>query len=124
MSVYRGLCRDGSAVVFVTSGSVVKTCRNLDPIPSQRIRNHNPDGFNWGYGGSGPAQLALAILLDHTADPEKARQNYQKFKGDVVARMPQGQSWEMTDEEIQMWFAGKAGDYFKRKFDGAREVSL
>jgi hypothetical protein len=24
--------------------------------------NHSPTGFEWGYGGSGPAQLALAIL--------------------------------------------------------------
>jgi Family of unknown function (DUF6166) len=29
------------------------------------IANHSPDGFEWGYGGSGPAQLALAILADH-----------------------------------------------------------
>ena len=35
----------------------------LDPKPSQRAYNHSPDGFNWGYAGSGPAQLALAILL-------------------------------------------------------------
>jgi len=26
--------------------------------------NHSPDGFEWGYGGSGPAQLALAIYQD------------------------------------------------------------
>src|SRR5262249_40617485 len=29
------------------------------------IRNHSPTGFEWGYGGSGPAQLALAIIADH-----------------------------------------------------------
>lgn len=28
------------------------------------LRNHSPEGFEWGYGGSGPAQLALAILAD------------------------------------------------------------
>lgn len=31
----------------------------------QGIRNHSPTGFNWGYQGSGAAQLALAILADH-----------------------------------------------------------
>jgi hypothetical protein len=31
----------------------------------EEIRNHSPDGFEWGYHGSGPAQLALAILADH-----------------------------------------------------------
>ena len=36
----------------------------LSPLKSQSIVNHSPDGFNWGYLGSGPAQLALAILLE------------------------------------------------------------
>src|SRR5215469_11969326 len=26
--------------------------------------NHSPSGFDWGPGGSGPAQLALALLAD------------------------------------------------------------
>ena len=28
----------------------------LSPRPSWKLRNHSPDGFAWGYGGSGPAQ--------------------------------------------------------------------
>ncbi|GAI61912.1 unnamed protein product [marine sediment metagenome] len=24
----------------------------LDPAPSQKLYNHSPDGFNWGYSGS------------------------------------------------------------------------
>jgi len=36
----------------------------LDEKRSQKVWNRSPDGFNWGYGGSGPAQLALAILLE------------------------------------------------------------
>jgi hypothetical protein len=36
------------------------------PLPLYtQIRNHSPTGFEWGYNGSGPAQLALAILADH-----------------------------------------------------------
>jgi hypothetical protein len=35
----------------------------VHPEKSQRVWNHSPDGFNVGYGGSGPAQLALGILL-------------------------------------------------------------
>lgn len=34
----------------------------IKPARSQRVSNHSPDGFNWGYTGSGPAQTALAIL--------------------------------------------------------------
>ena len=36
----------------------------LDPKPSQKIWNYSPTGFEWGYGGSGPSQLALALSLD------------------------------------------------------------
>jgi hypothetical protein len=28
----------------------------------QRVVHHSPDGFEWGYGGSGPADFALNIL--------------------------------------------------------------
>jgi hypothetical protein len=35
------------------------------PLPLYaQIRNHSPSGFEFGYNGSGPAQLALAILAD------------------------------------------------------------
>jgi hypothetical protein len=29
--------------------------------PRHDLYNHSPDGFEWGYHGSGPAQLALAL---------------------------------------------------------------
>ena len=57
--------------------------------PSLTLRNHSPTGFSWGYGGSGPAQLALALLLQLGADPEKALACYQDFKWAVTARLPQ-----------------------------------
>jgi hypothetical protein len=57
----------------------------LDPRPSQKCRNHSPDGFNWGYGGSGPAQLALAIMLKLTGKAD----GYQDFKWSVIAPLPQ-----------------------------------
>ena len=56
----------------------------LDPAPSQKQRNHSPDGFNWGYGGSGPAQLALARVLKLTGKPD----GYQDFKWKVIAKLP------------------------------------
>lgn len=56
-----------------------ETSHPLDPAPSQALRNHSPEGFSWGYDGSGPAQLALAILLDYTGDEELALWHYQAF---------------------------------------------
>lgn len=63
--------------------------RRLDPQRSQRLRNHSPDGFNWGYAGSGPAQLALAILLRAKVRTPYAIRLYQQFKFDIIARLPQ-----------------------------------
>ena len=51
----------------------------LSPKQSQAIVNHSPTGFAWGYSGSGPAQLALALLLKYT-DENKASRLYQEFK--------------------------------------------
>jgi hypothetical protein len=60
----------------------------LHPQLSQKLYNHSPDGFNWGYGGSGPAQLALAVLL-HISNEMNALANYQRFKFDVIAGLDQ-----------------------------------
>ena len=73
----------------------------LDPKPSQKLYNHSPDGFNWGYEGSGPAQLALALLLDATGDTNIALSYHQSFKRDVVAKW--GKRWHITDKDIKTW---------------------
>src|SRR5438876_5676764 len=57
----------------------------LSPLKSLRLRNHSSDGFEWGYGGSGPAQAALALLLDYTRNRGAALKLYQDFKFKVVA---------------------------------------
>lgn len=67
---------------------------HLSPAESQIVCNHSPDGFNWGYGGSGPAQLALAIMLKLTA----RHYSYQDFKWRVIAKLPQGNSFEIEFE--------------------------
>ena len=49
---------------------------------------HFPTGYERSYAGSGPAQLALALLADALGDDEKAQDHYQDFKFKVVARLP------------------------------------
>ena len=77
----------------------------LEPGPSQALRNHSPDGFEWGYCGSGPAQLALAILLHEYEDVALALALYQDFKRRFVARWPRenGTGWVLTSLEIDAW---------------------
>jgi Family of unknown function (DUF6166) len=67
--------------------------------PRWDLRNHSPDGFEWGYGGSGPAQLALALLADVLQDDDIAEEWYQQFKWHVVARLYKDQ-WVMSEAEI------------------------
>jgi hypothetical protein len=51
------------------------------------VVHHSPDGFEWGYGGSGPADLARSILYD-AVGPELADRWYQAFKWEFIARLP------------------------------------
>lgn len=51
------------------------------------VVRHSPSGLEWGYGGSGPADLARSVLLA-LADEETAERLYVAFKDDVVAHVP------------------------------------
>jgi hypothetical protein len=100
-NVYAGrLVGDGKPCVWVNG-------KELLPGPSQVLRNHSPDGFNWGYGGSGPAQLALAIILHEYNDEELAQEVYQDFKWAFVAGWSQApeSSWTLTSSEIDSWLS-------------------
>jgi hypothetical protein len=90
MKRYEGR-REGYAVTVTVDG------RRLNPRLD--LWNHSPSGFEWGYGGSGPAQLALAILADHCKDDELALNFYQRFKWAVVAEL-RHRSWVLTSDDI------------------------
>ena len=72
--------------------------------PRFDLRNHSPTGFEWGYGGSGPAQLALAILADHFGDvpegDERALDLYEEFKWHVIGKLPRDE-WTLTGDDIE-----------------------
>lgn len=53
--------------------------------PLKHIEKHSPDGFNFGYAGSGPADLALSILCDwFREDPRPVDLNRGKFKAQAL----------------------------------------
>src|SRR5882672_5515643 len=62
------------------------------------LRNHSPTGFGWGYGGSGAAQLALALLCDALKDDHLAQDVYQEFKWAKISFLPD--EWVITENEI------------------------
>jgi len=84
---------------------VLRDGKRLPLRPSLKLFNHSPTGFSWGYGGSGPAQLALAILLAETADSVALRY-YQDFKWQVVSRWPMEKPWRLTSGEVHAWLLG------------------
>ena len=62
---------------------------NGSPLdPRCDLYNHSPCGFQWGYAGSGPAQLALALCADVLGDDARALRVYQDFKMLVIAPLP------------------------------------
>ncbi len=91
--------------------------------PLTHVCVHSPDGFEWGYPGSGPADLALAIMVDFLKeDPTKAQvyaktgqgspspavHCYQKFKDKFVIGLPK-ERWTLTEEEIKKWYYSEIG---------------
>lgn len=98
---YCGTCFSGIPAVVVARepGSTYPLSPRYD------LRNHSPDGFQWGYCGSGPAQLALAILADAT-DDETALRLYQLFKVQRVAAIPQQSRWQLSRADVIAWVMG------------------
>jgi len=81
--------------------------------------NHSPTGLNWGYHGSGCAQLAFAILFhfmkcDLGLSSNRANEviqeagMYQNFKSDFVAKWKD--AWEISEKEIKDWIVA---NFFK-----------
>src|SRR5580658_956339 len=98
--IYRGVrLRDGNCEVSVYEPSASTPFRrgatSSRPLPLHlELRNHSPTGFAWGYSGSGPAQLALAILMDAAGEPALALRHYQEFKFRFVSGWDD--TWRIT----------------------------
>lgn len=82
----------------------------FDPKRSLEIVGHSPDGFAWGYRGSGPAQLSLAILLEDTDDEDLAKNLYMDFMSQVISQLPNrdGDKWVLDSDGIQIWIKNHA----------------
>jgi len=72
--LYAGRRRaDGGVAVTVATLNRDGLVQHIAALaPRRDLCNHSPTGFEWGYGGSGPSQLALAMLADFFGDPEAA----------------------------------------------------
>lgn len=82
--------------------AVVETTGAMRPLdPRLELENKSPTGFEWGYAGSGPAQLALALCADALGDDEAAIGVYQRFKFAVIAGLDRSSAWAMTAADVR-----------------------
>jgi hypothetical protein len=75
--------------------------------PAVDVVEFTKNGFEWSYEGPEPRQLALALLLDHLGDKEKAKASVEPFMSAVVANFDN--EWEMTSADIDQALAALSG---------------
>lgn len=109
--IYQG--RRVPNIIITATDEETKKTRMLNPCHSRAIRNHSQE-FNWGYGGSGPSQLALALLLDAIGEtpieqrpspetaPVLAERWYTQFKNDHVSNWGDD-TWRISRAEVMGW---------------------
>lgn len=73
--------------------------------PLKHIVYHSSTGMEWGYGGSGPSDLARSILADF-AGIKVADMFYQEFKWDFIAKQPE-KGFQISGQEILNWLKRK-----------------
>ena len=64
------------------------------------LHNHSPNGFEWGYAGSGPSQLALAICADVFRDDARAVRIYHSVKDMLIAPIKSDEG-TLTESEVR-----------------------
>lgn len=67
------------------------------------VRHLSPVGFEWGYHGVGPLDLAYSILHEHVGAEPMATLTAQEYAGDFAARViaqKRDKNWTLTEAEI------------------------
>lgn len=66
---------------------------------------HSPDGFRWGYEGSGCAELARCVLIDALGfDPGPTV--YHDFKDQVIAWLDMDAPFRLGQLQVMTWVLG------------------
>lgn len=64
---------------------------------------HSPNGYEWGYGGSGPADLARSVIFAWIKNPANPTMCYQDYKWACIAKMPT-EGGTVTKAAVQAWY--------------------
>ena len=77
----------------------VKVTVNGAPLASRNdIRCFTHTGFEWGFVGPGPHQLALALLADHLGNDEQALALCRSFMERLTSQLDN--AWRLTAADI------------------------
>ena len=63
------------------------------------LKTISDDGFEWSFEGPASAQLALAIIADHTGDDAKALRLHDAFMREMVANF--AKEWILTSDDVE-----------------------
>lgn len=88
------------------------SCSGIRTNVQRTVVRHSPSGFNFGYAGSGPADLALNICRMFTT-PEIADMRYQDFKREFLGA--DGDRLEIKRDDIMRWMADKSAEELAQK---------
>jgi hypothetical protein len=78
--------------------------KKLDIGRSLQVENKS-QSFSWGYHGSGPAQLSLAILLELCDNDLQAIKLFQLFKQEIIADFPMDSDLVLPVSIVKKWLA-------------------
>ncbi len=116
--------RIGGCRVYVIEGDKAR--------PLYHVKYHS-DAFEWGYGGSGPADTSLSILADYFGEKRlnrkqiergesRAWQWHQPFKWARFAVAPADHTgFTITEEQITEWLTKQEGEHKDDVEDAIRE---
>ena len=106
---FRGIAQQYPFRHEVVITDVNRNVQILKPDRSQAVKNHNPDGFNWGYPDNGCAQLALGVLLEVTNDEKTALRHYRAFTQQVIATIAdENANWTIEEWKIKAWLEAQS----------------
>jgi len=90
MKTYSGDRTIDGVIVFVNQAHL---------LPDTGGAIFSDTGFEWGYDGPGPRQLAYAILIDHLGDASRAKALVPRFVEGCVARLDN--EWSISSADIE-----------------------
>jgi hypothetical protein len=90
-----------------TIDGVKVTVDDVPLDPCTNVAEFTKNGFEWSYEGPEPRQLALALLVDHLGDNNKAMASVEPFMRAVVANF--GNEWEMNSSDLDQALVALSG---------------